>query len=293
VPDNLGMQFTDETEADLRGLIEQDFGRLKGDGLTHLQVLDWIHYRARLIPCRARSVAVSPEVAARMADYPAIARLKAEFEGGRDVSPWLSDTVRKRKDDPMADLMFNDWQISHFHLGNLFVAPDKVGPRRKGELLLFALVKANRVTFLALHPHGAWSMQEILRVLLRTSPQDLHEMKGAIPPPNSERTDAQILELRQNGLTAPIQINGKMFLPLGVSTSLHSTRLVLHFDNLSRQIRDLGRRLKENDLPNSVLMQLAVIGVPVRLGIKLHHDGCLVLHEKTRGLDLVSLPPLE
>jgi hypothetical protein len=75
--------------------------------------------------------------------------------------------VRKRKADALADLMFNDWQISHFHLGRLFVSPNKVS---RGKLLLFALVKASRAVFLAINPHGAWTATELLRILLRTSP---------------------------------------------------------------------------------------------------------------------------
>lgn len=52
-----------------------------------------------------------------MATYPAIEQLKIELERGRDVSSWLSGRVRNRKTDAFVDLMFNDWQISHFHLG--------------------------------------------------------------------------------------------------------------------------------------------------------------------------------
>jgi hypothetical protein len=185
------VRFIDETEADLRALIERDFGRLPDGGIANRNVLDWMHYRARLIPRRPRQVTISEQVVAQMATYPTIKRLKTEFEVGGDVSPWLSDRVRNRKDDPMADLMFNDWQISHFHLGNLFVSPSKVGPRPKGELLLFALVKADRVTFLELHPHGAWTMQQILSVLLQTSPKDMPELKGVLGTRSGGPTDTE------------------------------------------------------------------------------------------------------
>jgi hypothetical protein len=212
---------------------------------------------------------------------------RGQFEAGRDVSPWLSDRVRTRKDDePLADLMFNDWQISHFHLGNVFATPKKVGPRPKGELLLFAHVKADRVTFLDLHPHGAWTMQQILRVLHQTSPQDMPEMKGVLGTQMGPLTDAELLQLRRAGVTAPIHLDGKVFLPpgLGISTSGHAARLAMRFNNLSKQIRNIHRRLKDNDLPHSLLRQLIIIGIPVRLGIKLRSDGCLVLHEKTRRI---------
>lgn len=289
------MQFTDETEADLRALIECDFGRLPGEGATNLSVLDWMHYRARIIPCRPRQVVVSEQVAARMASYPAIQRLKTEFAVGRDVSPWLSDRVRNRKDDPMADLMFNDWQISHFHLGTMFVSQSKVGPRPKGELLLFALVKADRVTFLDLHPHGAWTLQQILHVLLQTSPQDMPEMKGILGPQSGGLTDAEHLKARQNGLTVPVHLDGRVFLPpgLGVSNSGHATRLVRLFNNASKQIRHVHGLFRDNNLPQHLLRKFAIVGLPVRLGIKLRDDGCLIIHEKTRAIELLALPPFE
>jgi hypothetical protein len=289
------VQLIDETEADLRALIERDFGRLPGEGVSNVSVLDWMHYRARLIPCRPRKVIVSEPVAARITAYPAIKRLKAEFAAGRDVSPWLSDRVRARKDDPMADLMFNDWQVSHFHLGNVFVSQSKVGPRPKGELLLFALVKANRVTFLDLHPHGAWTMQQILQVLLETSPQDILEMKGILRTQRGGLTDAEHLQARQAGMTAPIHLNGKVFMPpgLGVSLSGHATRLVLLFNNLSKQIRHIHGLFKDNNLPQQLLRKLAIVGLPARLGVKLRDDGCLIVHEKTRAIELLALQPFE
>jgi hypothetical protein len=63
------VQLIDETEADLRKLIERDFGRLTATP-SHRDVLDWMHYRARLIPRRLRTVMVSQEVAAQLASYP-------------------------------------------------------------------------------------------------------------------------------------------------------------------------------------------------------------------------------
>ena len=275
----------DETEADLLRLMEQDFGPQTGP-LTDVGLLDWMHYRARLIPCRPRAVTISQEVAAQLRNYPTIEQVKRELERGRDVSPWLSDRVRKRKEDPFADLMFNDWQISHFHLGSHFVAPNKV---RRTDDLRFALIKADRAVFLAVKPHrrDTYTAQEILRILLRTSPQDLHEWKGAIPRQGHPGwSDAELLQLRAAGVSYSIQIDGRLFSPpgLGVSTSKHAARIVVRqFNPLRKAIRSvIGRGLPR-----------PLTGPPGRLGIRLHGDGCLVLHEKASALDLVALLPFE
>jgi hypothetical protein len=279
------VQWIDETEADLRTLIEQDFGPQTGP-LTDIGVLDWMHYQARLIPRRPRAITISHEVAAQLRNYPAIEQVKTELERGRDVSPWLSDRVRKRKEDAFADLMFNDWQISHFHLGSRFVAPNKV---ERTDDLLFALIKADRAVFLAVKPHQreTYTAQEILRSLLRTSPQDLLEWKGAIPRQgHSGWSDAELLELRREGVAYSILIDGRLFSPpgLGVSTSKHAGRIVVRqFNPLSKAIQSVMRHRPPQPR----------IGFPARLGIKLRSDGCLVLHEKNSAIDLLAMPAFE
>jgi hypothetical protein len=287
------MRWINETEADIRNLIQQDFGPQIGP-LTSVGILDWMHYRTRLIPRRRRTVMVSKEVAAQLTNHPAIAQVKAELERGGDVAPWLSDRVRSRKDNPFADLMFNDWQISHFHLGSHFVAPDKVA---RTDHRLFALIKADRAVFLDVKGHGreTYTAQEVLRVLLRTSPEDLPEWKGAIPQRGGPGwSDAELLELRQAGISYSIQIDGRLFSPpgLGQSTSRHATRiLVRHLNPLNRTIRNV--MLNGLNCPLPPLPAPIIAPLPPRLGVRLRDDGCLVLREKTRAFDVIEMLPFE
>jgi hypothetical protein len=286
------MQFVDETAKDLRKLVEQDFGPCVDGHLTNRQVLDWMHYRARLIPCRPRTVKLSPEILAQMASYPAIARLKIELEAGRDVSPWLSERVRRRKEDGLADLMFNDWQISHFHLSSVLGPRNKV--KRTGQLL-FAHVRTDRAVFLDVQPHGSWSMKRILKVLKDVSPGDLPAMIGIVPPRNGAQTDEQLLNLRQNGYSTSIELDGAVYAApsLGISSSRHATRLSLRVMRLARQLEHLRGALDANSLPWPLQSQLAnTIGLPIRLGLKLE-AGCLVIYEKTRGIEFARFTTFE
>jgi hypothetical protein len=148
---------------------------------------------------------------------------------------------------------------------------------------------------LAINPHGAWTATELLRILLRTSPQDMPEWKGVLATQRGGWTDAELVQMRQAGLGYSIQIDGRTFSPpgLGVSTSGHAVRIVRQFNILSKEIRNICRRLKENDLPHELVRELLIFGISARLGIRLQDDGRLVLHEKTRGLDLVAMPPFE
>jgi hypothetical protein len=79
-------------------------------------LLDWLHLRARSIPEQPRAVIILPEVEQQIGKYPAIAKIKNELSQGKDMTPWLSDSVRTKSSAPLADLMFNDWQIIHFSL---------------------------------------------------------------------------------------------------------------------------------------------------------------------------------
>jgi hypothetical protein len=103
----------DETEADFRALIETDFGPLSPNDDFREALLNWLHFKGRSIPQRARNVVISPEVKAKLSQYPAIKQLRTELSKAGDLSPWLSDTIRRKAADARADTMFNDWQIIH------------------------------------------------------------------------------------------------------------------------------------------------------------------------------------
>lgn len=280
----------DETEADLRALIERDLGPLPAAADFQRSVLDWLHFRARSIPQRRRTVIMSPEVQAKVRAYPAILKIKDELSQGKDVSPWLSDTVRRRPLDPKADMMFNDWRVIHFHLGNLFVANDKID--RTGDLL-FAFIANDHAVFLDVLPHGSWAVRELLRILLRVSPKDMRrsELKGVLGVTNS-RTDEEVLQARQAGINVIIEIDGHFFMSpgLGVSSSRHSTRLVRSLQHLMRNISKARKDLESNSIPHALLQRISQsIGLPVRLGLKLE-AGQLILHDKNRDLELLKMP---
>src|ERR1700721_4505576 len=116
------MRVIDETQHDLNLLMYAGFGAvLSGD--FHRDFVGWLHYRARSVPMLPRRVFVSREVIQKQGKFPAIRAIRVALEAGSDVQPWLSDRIRRRKTDHCAEMMFNDWQILHFHLGNVYDSP--------------------------------------------------------------------------------------------------------------------------------------------------------------------------
>lgn len=282
--------FTDETTTDLRKLIETDFGPVLSDEHLWREALyDWLHYRARLIPRQPRQVVFSDNAKANLPSHPAIRDIAAILRIGGDVSPWLSDRVRRRKKDAKADLMFNDWQISHFHLGRLYEHPHKI---KRSSPLLFVYINPTKAVILDVQPHKSWGMQALLHTLLRTSPADMGPELDGIR--GESITDEQLLTLRAKGMNALIDIDGRAFYSpgMGITSNGAAGRIVRLGDLIWAMLKETRERLTRNNLPTVQMSKIAgSIGLPVRLGVRF--DGSMFYaHEKSRRLDLFHSPPL-
>ena len=173
------MKIIDETDDDLKCLIEVDFGLLQTRADLHGALLDWLTFRARKIPARPRQVVISSEVQAVANQYPAIQQIVRALQSGADVSPWLSDRVRNKKKSHKADMMFNDWKISHFHLGKIWLTTQRIS---RTSDLLYTFVSADLAVLLNIGPHGRWTEQNLLEILEHTHPSGLEfELKGVTP----------------------------------------------------------------------------------------------------------------
>jgi len=283
------MNVIDETEIDLKQLVQIDFGPIDSSTDVWRAILDWIHFRARRVYRRARHVTMSAEMIAR-SNFPAIGQIADAIRSGDDLSPWLSDSIRHDRSNPKADLMFNDWQINHFHLGRLFSRPDKT--QRTGDLL-FAYLDRDHAVLLDVQPHGTWTMQMFLEILFRTSPSDIqrYELKGVIGTTNSYTAD-EMYELRKFGMSTFFQIDDRLFMSPGggLVTSGHALRFVRFLNLMRRTHRTLLEQICGSALPRNLLMSLAAsVGLPVRLGVRIAADE-LIFFDKNRNFDLVHLP---
>lgn len=271
----------------MRALIAADFGKARGRNLSG-QFIDWLQFKARNIPRVPRKTILSREVIAELA-RPAVARIRAALESGDDLSPWLSNRVRSAKQNPAADMMFNDWQIVHFHLGSVFATPRMV--KRTGDLL-FVYVTGKEATLIDIQPHGSWTMTALLESLLRANPDAGYQAKGL----KGERlTDDQYRNLRANHTNVLIDINGTALMPGGgVMSSGHATRILNYYQWFSRQLEFLKATFAADQVPNDLKAAIyAMVGVPVRLGAWYGDRGLAIIDKNRRGLVLNQMRSLE
>lgn len=279
------MLVVDETQADLAVMMLADLGALKPGAVPGRDLVDWLHYRARAIVGRPREVRMSDEVAAQRVAYPEIDTIATALKIGAPMVRWLGDRIRKRKSDPKADLMFNQWQVSHFHLGPQQTPGAKA---TRGKPLLFAHVGADTASLLDVQPHRTWTRTDLLRILLRVDPSAMHDIGPAEVP---ALTDAQHRILRNRHTTGPITIDDRSYAApgWGLMSSGDSLRFRIMADHLAHMIGETIRLTEANALPWPLLPQLAgQIGVPVRLGVRFD-QGIFVIYDKIRSLDLMQL----
>lgn len=285
----------DETHDDIAELIRRDFGSTPETKGLDRAFLDWVHYRARRIPCRPRQVIMSSEVRSKLSAYPAISRIATGLLAGEDVSAWLSRKIETHMRSPRADMMFNDWQITHFHLGRVFVKPNMVGGTPD---LLYAHVTAEYATLLDVLPHESWAAQDLLRILLETRPAAMErvEFRGILGPKRGGRTDDELLELRTSGLNEPVVVSGRTFFApgLGIVSSRHATRLSRFCDRIRVGISEVRTKIENNALGKPFAARIAQqIGVPVRLGILFDPAGTFTVYDKARHLPFCQSAALE
>jgi hypothetical protein len=292
------MQLIDETVEDFTSLIEADFGPVDRSGEFERCLLDWLHFRARIIPRIPRYILSSPLVEAQQAKFPAIGKIALELRFGGDLQPWLGSSVMgKKRRSHRADMLFNDWSITHFHLGGVFTRSNMV---RRTKPVLFAYVSNQRAVLLDVLLHGRgvnppWALQHLLEIMLQTCSEEMErfEIKGVYGPRNPTRTDHDVRQMREAGLSSSAIIDGRVFMPgLGIASSGHSTRIVRYRAHLQRSIKQLKSNIVGNALPYRAQRVLqSKIGIPVRLGVRLVSDH-LVFSDKSRRIDLMSLAPV-
>jgi hypothetical protein len=285
------VKVIDDTQRDLERLIAADFG-VSPTGDYQADFVNWIHFRARRLPRLRRRVLISDEVKRSQLKFPAIEQIRLALQVGGDTGPWMSQKIQKDKTNHRADMMFNDWQIVHFHLGTFYQSPSAI---RRSKPLLFVHITFDEATLLDVQPHGSWTMTALLEILLRTNPPGLERYEGKSVTPH-RLTDDQYKNLRKRGANTFIEIAGRAFMSpgMGLLASGHSARLFFYCDNFFITLEALRHNFEADRVePHLKSAIYGRIGVPVRLGAHYDDRGLAIIDKNRNGLVLHQMKPLE
>lgn len=179
--------------------------------------------------------------------------LKHLSKGG-DITPYLS--TQSINLDRQQDLMFNDWNILHIHLGK---KPHINNPRfieRTGELL-FLLYTVNEIRVLGLFHHNppSWSRQELLQMIYDNWSEMLSVFHEAQLEVNFN--DYQRGELRKSHLNVIDEVYDKKkqkkvcvmtTATMGITCSGESSIDVMTYIKVYRILRDIEKNILQTNL---------------------------------------------
>jgi hypothetical protein len=151
--------------ADLRVIIEAELDALgyEPDPQLPLHKLTNLYFDAltRRISPRPRQVIRARDFSCPPAHAAGLAQLVTDIETGADLAPRLS---RSLDEFEFIDGMLVEWGIYHFHLGTT-PHPKRPGLIQSTGDLVYAIVSADTVYFLAVLPHRQWSNERLLQVI--------------------------------------------------------------------------------------------------------------------------------
>ena len=181
--------------------------------------------KARRIQTKPRAVILSSTFSIPQNLKAGFEQLKSKIENGDDINPYLSKSVFKLQKD---DLMFYDWGIHHFHLGECIESDGFI--KRTGPLA-FGIVKSDSIYFISIDAHGSWSDKSLIEIVDRDWPELIssHRLNGGIEP---NLTNEEYGLLRKAHVNTGIQLsNGHSYIILGggyttAGTSMEAMRNV-------------------------------------------------------------------
>lgn len=245
--------------ADLKALMLSD---LNGEGYSTAATLSYEEISYRFFAMKRKRINPHPRKVheSRAFQCPTVHQkgydlLKKKIENGDDLTPHQSKTIQN---DAYEDLMLNDWNIHHFHLGERLIPGTNV-IERTGPLL-YALVHDNALYCVNIFEHGKWSHKSIINTIHDNWPSTIaqYRIQGSVDV-SVNLSDAEHGALRAAGVNSPIKVApGVIYLGPGggLTTATTSIQARIQADRLSGQIKSMEDTVVANK--EEILNQLRV-----------------------------------
>jgi hypothetical protein len=249
----------------------------------------YVNWLRRLVPARPRRVHRSKALIANQfapAHHAGLDQLVAKIETGVNITPHLSRGILEgfKPQDPAKpkalprrrdlDLLLNDWGVHHLHLSTKLDKDGFVDRKRKRsdppKLLLFAVFRSDDAYLIDLMQHGDWTRAHLLEVMVKEWPDAglVSELKGLLPG-TTPMSDDDRKVMRNVGMGAPLEMDGKVYAPIGyltlAGTSIQTT---MEVDRVLASLKWFQDRLSDN--PAYIADLLRQHGLPVPSQLDLH-----------------------
>lgn len=170
--------------------------------------------------------------------------IEDKIKNGDDLKPHQSKKLKKFHDK---DELLYDWGIYHFHLGTEM---DSDGFVKRTGPLLYAMIKDENAYFIGVFNHGAWTMQEMLKIIHDNWPSAIIQYKlEDVTQLVKNFDDNEIKHLRGANINTILEIAPSAFYigpGGGFAGSGDSADAVLRFQKMRRQFLYIEKNLREN-----------------------------------------------
>ncbi len=204
----------------------------------------YLNLQKRLVEPKPRQVHRSREFQCPAELQQGLSFVEAAIQRGDDLTPHLSKLIKRVDyDDPL----LNHWGIHHLHLGT-HIDPDQF-VERTGPLL-FAMFNSECAFLINVYSHGAWAMQDMVRILHDNwpaiiEPYRLNNVIGLANPVS----DQDVKVLRKKNVNTLVEIAPNIvYAPIGggAASSGISVNVVRQSDLIKDQLDKMERAVAEN-----------------------------------------------
>lgn len=263
----------------------------------HDPLLRWCDFVLRYIPPAKRTVYKSDRFPVTISDDAKIGlqRIENLFINGGNVNPYQSKTLTlfndtsSKKNKKRTDGLWADWGIHHLHLPLRPADPDKKYSDRS-DWVLFLKIYNNAVLFIDIKHHdndiepNLFSQQDLMRTFIRNWPEEAerYQMKGVVGLARNEpNTDADVADLRGNGISVPFEMDGKVYAPfgMGITTAVTATRVTILTSKIYHYAKEIEELLLDDKEQFMSELQSLSIDKP-EFQIMMFDDGGLGIYEK-------------
>ena len=178
-------------------------------------------------------------------------------KSGKDLKPHLSKKIGEEPE--FKDLMFYDWQISHFHLGT---ETDPSNPKfiKRTRELLFVLIDLNASIMYLIDILGhEFTNQDLINIIEKNWPNVLgvHTIKG-ISEIDINPSDVDIKIARETGSNLPIKTSsGRVLIAMGGAYASDNTSILNQ--HYSYEIKENIKKIQQKFIDHKLTKQKELI----------------------------------